>query len=93
MTLQAECSNCAFWQKTPEQGHATAAGIGFCGKGILPPQGEPLCQQYQASAAFKEQIISAMLKDHGPMAMPVKLVGGRRSAKEANKRLQKRARR
>lgn len=86
MTLTAQCSNCAAWRHTSDNGHATASHVGFCGRGLAPPQGQLLCQQYQASAAFKQEIISSMLKDHGPMAMPVKLVGGRRSAKEFTKR-------
>ena len=90
MTLVAECSNCAFWQNTPNLGHATSAGVGFCGKALFPPQGEPLCQQYEASHAFKQLIISTMLKEQGPMALPVKLVGGRKSAKAVNKKLKRR---
>lgn len=92
MTLHAECSNCAAWQKTPDMGHATSAGMGFCGKGLFPPQGEPLCQQYEASHAFKQQIISTMLKEQGPMALPVKLVGGKKSARAINKKLKERRR-
>lgn len=90
MTLTAQCSNCQSWRHTPDMGHATSAGVGFCGKGIFPPQGEPRCDQYVITEAFKQQVISSMLKEHGPMAMPVKLVGGRRSAREQNRRLKKR---
>jgi hypothetical protein len=55
---------------------------GFCMKGLLPDEGKPLCGSYQVSVAFKNEIISTMLKEGGPMAMPVKLVGGRKSAKK-----------
>ena len=89
-TLVAQCSNCASWRHTPDLGHATAANVGFCGRGLYPPAGEPLCQQYEANARFKQEIISAMLKEQGPMAMPVKLVGGKKSAREVNKKLNKR---
>lgn len=88
-TLTAECSNCASWRLTPDMGHATASNVGFCGRGLYPDPGQPLCQQYEASARFKQQIISAMMKDAGPMAMPVKLIGGRKSAKEINKKLRR----
>ena len=86
MTLLAQCSNCASWRHTSDNGHATASNVGFCGKGLAPAAGSLICQQYQASAQFKQDIISSMLKDHGPMAMPVKLVGGRRSAREMSRR-------
>lgn len=91
-TLVASCSNCASWRLTPDTGHATTSNLGFCGRGLFPAQGEPRCDSYQATEAFKQQIISRMLKEQGPMAMPVKLVGGKRSAKEFNKRLQKKRR-
>ncbi|HUR68677.1 MAG TPA: hypothetical protein VM370_05475 [Candidatus Thermoplasmatota archaeon] len=81
MTLVASCSNCVSWRHTPDHGHATAANVGFCSRGIFPPQGEPRCESYQISERFKQEVISSMLKEHGPMAMPVKLVGGKRSAK------------
>lgn len=90
ITLVAQCSNCASWTATPDLGHATSAGVGFCGRGLLPEPESPRCGQYQASRAFQQQIISTMLKEEGPMAMPVKLVGGRRSARPFNKK-QKRA--
>lgn len=90
MTLLAQCSNCQSWRHTEDHGHATAAGVGFCGRGMFPPQGELLCGEYAATPAFKQQIISSMLKDHGPMAMPVKLMGGRQSARAQNKKLRKR---
>lgn len=86
VTLLAQCSNCASWRHTADHGHVTASNVGFCGRGLFPPQGQLLCQQYQASAQFRQDIISSMLKDHGPMAMPVKLVGGRRSAKELTRK-------
>lgn len=89
--LVASCQNCARWRTTPDHGHATAAGVGFCALGLLPPLGEPRCDRYQVTEAFKQQIIASMLKEHGPMAMPVKLVGGRRSAKLANKKLKGRS--
>ena len=83
MTLTAACANCASWTKSaPDPARPTLAGPGWCHRGLTPPEGEPLCQAYEASPAFKQANISAMLKDKGPMAMPVKLVGGRRSAKE-----------
>ena len=81
--LVAQCSNCMQWRHTPDVGgHATASGVGFCGRGLFPPQGEPRCDQYEITPAFKQLIISTMLKEQGPMAMPVKLVGGRQSAKK-----------
>lgn len=83
--LVAACSNCAAWRHTPDVGHATASGVGFCSQGWFPPQGEPRCDKYVASEAFRQKIISTMLKEQGPMAMPVRLVGGRRSAKEMRK--------
>lgn len=90
MTLQAECANCASWVKPPmDPARPTTAGPGFCGKALAPPTGELLCDKYEASAAFKQAIISAMLKEEGPMALPVKLVGGRKSAREANRRLRR----
>ena len=82
MTLLAQCSNCQSWRRTTDNGHATASNVGYCGKGLFPAQGALLCDKYQATPQFKQDIISSMLKDHGPMAMPVKLVGGKRSAKE-----------
>ena len=84
--LVAQCSNCASWMKTPDLGHATASGVGFCGRGLAPPAGEPRCGKYVVSERFRQEIISTMLKEQGPMAMPVKLVGGRRSAKDLTKR-------
>lgn len=90
--LLAQCSNCVSWTRTPDLGHATASNVGFCGKGLAPPAGEPLCQRYEATSAFKQLIISTMLKEQGPMAMPVKLVGGKRSAKELLRRKQARGR-
>ena len=87
--LVAQCSNCVSWRHTPDHGHATAANQGFCGKGLYPDAGQPLCQRYEATSAFKQHIISTMLTEHGPMAMPVKLVGGKRSAKDIRKRLHK----
>lgn len=77
------------WRQTPDFGHATSANVGFCGRGLFPAQGEPRCESYQITEAFKQQVISSMLKDHGPMAMPVKLVGGRKSAAAINKRLKR----
>ena len=88
--LVASCSNCASWRHTPDMGHATSANVGFCGRGIFPPEGQPRCESYQITAAFQQQIISSLLKEHGPMAMPVKLVGGKRSAKELNKKMRRR---
>lgn len=87
MTLEAQCSNCAAWRHTPSDGHASAAGIGFCSRGLMPDAGSTLCQRYEASHAFKQQIISTMLREGGPMAMPVKLVGGRKSARAARERV------
>lgn len=84
--LVAQCSNCVSWRQTPDHGHATAANQGFCGRGLYPDAGQPLCQKYEATSAFKQKIISTMLIEQGPMAMPVKLVGGRQSAKKFQKR-------
>lgn len=84
--LVAQCSNCASWRHTPDHGHVTAANVGFCGRGLFPPQGEPRCDRYEITPAFRQQIISTMLKEQGPMAMPVKLVGGRQSAKKMQKK-------
>lgn len=87
VTLTAECNNCAAWVRPPlDPNRPTTAGPGYCGKGLAPPAGELLCSKYEASASFKQQIISAMLKEEGPMAMPVKLIGGRESAKKFQKR-------
>ena len=88
--LVASCSNCASWRHTPDLGHATSANVGFCGRGMSPPQGQPRCDSYQITEAFKQQIISSLLKEHGPMAMPVKLVGGKKSAREINKKMRRR---
>ena len=87
MTLEAACSNCVSWTRTPDHGHATSAGQGFCGTGLYPDAGKLFCGRYQITSAFKQQIISSMLKDHGPMAMPVKLMGGQKSARAQNKKL------
>ena len=87
--LVAQCSNCVSWTHTPDQGHATAANQGFCGKGLYPEAGKPLCQRYEATHAFRQHIISTMLIEQGPMAMPVKLVGGRESAKRFQKKAHK----
>lgn len=86
MTLVAQCSNCASWTATPDLGHATSAGVGFCSRGLLPDPGQALCGRYRVSHAFQQHIISTMLKEGGPMAMPVKLVGGRKSAKKLKRR-------
>lgn len=86
MTLIAACSNCASWRQTPDLGHATSSGFGFCGRGLFPAQGEPRCDKYEITHAFGQQIISTMLKEHGPMAMPVKLMGGKKSARAFNKK-------
>lgn len=87
--LIAACSNCASWRHTPDMGHATSANVGFCGRGLFPATGEPRCESYQITDAFKQQIISSLLKEHGPMAMPVKLVGGKKSARAAKKKLRR----
>lgn len=89
MTLVAQCSNCVSWRLTPETGHATSSNVGFCSKGLYPDAGQLLCQKYEITHAFKQQIISTMMVEQGPMAMPVKLTGGKKSAKEINKRLKK----
>lgn len=81
MTLTAQCSNCASWRLDPAPGRPSLAS-GFCMRGLVPDEGKPLCGKYQVSIAFKNEIISTMLKEGGPMAMPVKLVGGRKSAKK-----------
>ena len=85
MTLVAQCSNCASWRVDPHPERATLAQ-GYCTKGLAPDAGKPLCGSYQVSLAFKNEIISTMLREGGPMAMPVKLVGGRKSARRARKR-------
>ncbi len=91
MTLQAQCNNCASWvQPAPDPVRPTLSGPGFCGRNLAPPAGEVLCHQYTTSRAFQQQIISTMLKEQGPMAMPVKLMGGRKSARAANKKLGRR---
>lgn len=90
MTLNAECSNCAAWVRPPaDPARPTLSGPGFCGKNLTPPEGEPLCDKYEVSAAFKQAIISAMLKEEGPMALPVKLVGGRQSARRFQRQQKK----
>jgi hypothetical protein len=82
-TLVARCSNCAAWRFTDAVGgHASTADVGHCARGLSPDAGQPLCSRYEASHAFRQQIISTMLKEGGPMAMPVRLVGGRRSARK-----------
>lgn len=74
-------------------GHATTDGVGYCGKGLFPDAGAVLCQKgYEPTHSFKQQIISTMLKEQGPMALPVKLMGGKKSAREMNKRLHKQRR-
>ena len=86
-TLVAQCSNCASWRSAPVNGgHASTDGLGYCARGLFPDEGKLLCAQYNVSHAFQQRIISTMLKEEGPMAMPVKLVGGRRSAKKLQKR-------
>lgn len=81
-TLVAQCSNCASWRLTTGTGgHASTEGVGYCSRGLFADAGALLCQKYEASSAFKQQIISTMLKEQGPMAMPVKLIGGRKSAR------------
>jgi len=85
-TLVASCSNCTSWRFTPDVGHATSANVGFCGLGLYPAQGEPRCDSYQITPTFTQHVISSMLKEHGPMAMPVKLVGGKQSARKFQKR-------
>ena len=89
MTLTAQCSNCAAWRTTgaSSPGHQTTDVGGFCSRGLYPDAGALLCQKYTASPSFQQQIISTMLKEEGPMAMPVKLVGGRKSARAHNKKL------
>lgn len=90
--LLASCSNCASWRHTAAVGgHATTDGVGYCGKGMFPDADALLCQKgYEPTHAFKQQIISTMLKEQGPMALPVKLVGGRKSAREMNRKLKRR---
>jgi hypothetical protein len=87
MTLTAQCSNCAAWRTTAPgaTSHATNEVNGFCTRGLYPDAGALLCQKYTASHAFQQQIISTMLKEEGPMAMPVKLVSGRKSVKKLTK--------
>lgn len=81
-TLLAQCSNCAAWREQPALGgHVSTDGQGYCSRGLLPDEGKLLCGQYRASPAFQQRIIGTMLREEGPMAMPVRLVGGRRSAR------------
>jgi len=84
LTLTAQCSNCAAWRAASPAGagHASTQVNGFCSRGLYPDAGALLCQKYTASHAFQQQIISTMLKEEGPMAMPVKLVSGRKSVKK-----------
>lgn len=91
--LVAQCSNCNSWRTTQALGgHATTDGLGYCGKGLYPDAGAVLCQKgYEPTHAFQQKIISTMLKEQGPMALPVKLMGGRQSAREMNKKLKRRA--
>lgn len=87
VTLTAQCSNCASWRLSATVGgHLSTEGAGYCAKGLFPDEGQLLCQRYEASARFKQEIVSAMLKEQGPMAMPVRLVGGRKSARAYNKK-------
>ena len=87
MTLTAQCSNCASWRLTSAVGgHASTEGVGYCAKGLFPDAGALLCRQYAASHSFQQQIISTMLKEGGPMAMPVKLIGGRKSARHLKRK-------
>lgn len=89
--LVARCSNCASWQKTPDLGgHLTASELGFCGRGLFPPPGEPRCDKYVVGERFRQEIIGTMLREQGPMAMPVKLVGGKRSARDLNRKQRRR---
>lgn len=81
LTLVAQCSNCAHWRNDPQPGHASLSQ-GFCLKGLAPEPGAILCPTYNVSHAFKNEIISTMLIEGGPMAMPVRLVGGRKSARK-----------
>lgn len=86
-TLVAQCSNCASWRVAPAMGgHVSTDGMGYCSKGKMPDAGQVLCSQYNVSHTFQQHIISTMLKEQGPMAMPVRLVGGRKSAKGHNKK-------
>ena len=88
MTLTAQCSNCASWRTTGASvaGHAAMDVSGFCSRGLYPDAGALLCQKYAVSHHFQQQIISTMLKEEGPMAMPVKLISGRKSVKKMMKR-------
>ncbi len=75
-TLEAACENCASWTKNAESTHESAT-TGMCARSLVPDAGQPLCGEYEAGPAFTQALISAMMKDIGPMAMPVKLVGMR----------------
>lgn len=94
--LEASCSNCASWVPAPPGATPAAtpassplpllAPAGACQRTLAPPQGELLCAQYEASPAFMERILSAMLKE-SPMTMPIALPGkAARDARQANRR-------
>ena len=86
-TLVAQCSNCTSWRLAPTMGgHVSTDGMGYCAQGKMPDAGEVLCSRYNVSHTFQQRIISTMLKEEGPMAMPVKLIGGRKSAKQYRKK-------
>jgi len=65
------------WRANPDAAntsHATAQVAGTCAKGLAPEAGEARCNDgYEANARFAQAIISAMLKEEGPMAMPIPL--------------------
>lgn len=66
-------------------GHATSANVGFCGRGLFPAPEQPRCESYEITPAFQQRIISTMLKEQGPMALPVTFLGGRRAADAARR--------
>lgn len=84
-TLVAACANCASWQDVKVDaypGHRTTIPVnGVCTRSLTPPEGEPRCESYKASAAFERLIISRIMQD--PVALPIPLPG--KAAKDARK--------
>lgn len=92
--LEASCSNCASWAPAPSGAAPAPAQSplplllsgGTCSRSLAPPEGELLCQRYEASASFMDRIMSQMLHD-SPMAMPIALPGdAARAARQAARR-------
>ena len=64
--LQASCENCVSWTVT--------GSAGSCTRNLSPPAGEPLCNQYEASASFVSRIMSEMLKEK-PLEVRIPIPG------------------